>query len=115
MGIDTGTANFIANSGRLQHRPRGTGSTNTGLFSPGNVNTGVGNTGSINTGSFNTGSTNTGSFNLSDPWRLQLPVTTTRAASAGDYNTGVGNVNTGAFISGNYSNGFFWRGDYQGI
>ncbi|CMM84472.1 PPE family protein [Mycobacterium tuberculosis] len=26
-----------------------------------------------------------------------------------------GDVNTGAFISGNYSNGAFWRGDYQGL
>ncbi|WP_415624152.1 hypothetical protein, partial [Mycobacterium intermedium] len=26
-----------------------------------------------------------------------------------------GNVNTGFFIGGNYSNGAFWRGDYQGL
>ncbi|WP_414739634.1 beta strand repeat-containing protein, partial [Mycobacterium tuberculosis] len=26
-----------------------------------------------------------------------------------------GDVNTGAFISGNYSNGAFWTGDYQGL
>ncbi|CLY62058.1 PPE family protein [Mycobacterium tuberculosis] len=24
-------------------------------------------------------------------------------------------INTGGFNSGNYSNGFFWRGDYQGL
>ncbi|ARG68626.1 hypothetical protein B1T47_05740, partial [Mycobacterium kansasii] len=33
-------------------------------------------------------------------------------------NTGVansGDVNTGAFISGSYSNGLFWRGDHQGL
>ncbi|MGV0484197.1 hypothetical protein, partial [Mycobacterium kansasii] len=26
-----------------------------------------------------------------------------------------GDVNTGAFISGSYSNGLFWRGDHQGL
>ncbi len=38
--------------------------------------------------------------------------------NTGDTNTGLansGNVNTGAFIGGNDSNGFWWRGNYQGL